>query len=93
MRVDLHINGRPFKQWVFEHADYHEPFCQVGFDEKEKLWKQIIDTCKWKVKPIMSRYPYEMYVTVPARIQPADIDQEEQEQFEKLIIEKLNSEL
>lgn len=93
MRVELYIHGQLYRQWEFEFADYREPFCQVGFDEKENLWAQIIEQCKREVDPVISSNHYEFYINVPARIQPADVDPEEQEQLLNHIIDKQNSSL
>ena len=93
MLVELHIHGHLYRQWQFDFADYREPFCQVGYDEKQKLWAQIIEQCKNEVDPIIRSNPYEFFIMVPARIQPADVDPEEQEQLLNHIIDKQNSSL
>lgn len=85
MQVELHIHGQLYRQWEFHHADYREPFCQVGFDEKETLWARIIEKCKNEVDPVIWSNPHEFYVIVPARIQPADIDPYDQEKFLEII--------
>jgi hypothetical protein len=93
MIVELYIHGQLFRQWEFDLADYREPFCQVGFDEKEQLWARIIEQCKAEVESVTWINPYEFYVIVPAMIQPADVDPEDQEKFLQQIIENQNSSL
>jgi hypothetical protein len=91
----IHTGGSLLRQWHFEFADYREVFCQVGFEEKEKLWDQIKEKCI-NEKGVLSNLlnnPWVMYVIVPARIQPADIDPDENERFLNHIIEKTKSSL
>lgn len=90
MQAELYIRNQLFHTWEFENADYREPFCQVGFEEKQQLWAQIIERCKSDVGPVIWSNPHEFYVIVPARIQPADVDPEEQEIFLQQISEHKN---
>jgi len=93
MTVELYINGRLFQQWDFQHADYHEAFCQVGFAEKERLWEVIKAKCleDIDIQRAILHSAWALYFTIPARIQPADVDPEEQERLLSHIIENKNS--
>lgn len=91
MRVDLYISAKLFHTWEFEHAVYYEALCEVSHEEQKELWARILENCKREVAPIIARYPYEFFVIIPARIQPANVDPEEQEKFLHQIIENQNS--
>lgn len=98
MRVELYIHGQLYLSWEFEHADYRETYCLVGVEEKEQLWAQIIEKCKREVELVICNNPHQFFVTIPARIQPGNVDPEDYENFlleiienEQSIIKKNNS--
>lgn len=85
MHVELYIRGRLFHTWYFDHAKYYDALCEVSHEEEKELWVRILENCKREVEPIITRYPYEFYMLLPARIQPADIDPYDQEKFLEII--------
>lgn len=93
MLVELYISGHLYRQWQFDQANYYEPLCQVTFDEKTELWRRIIDNCKQEVEPVIRSNPHEIYITMPARVQPGDVDPDDYERFIDHIIENKNSSL
>lgn len=90
MRVELYIQGQLFHTWHFDHAQYYEALCEVSHEEEKELWRRVLETCKKEVEPLISIYSYEFHIVVPARIQPADVDPQEQEKFLEQIIENQN---
>jgi hypothetical protein len=90
MLVELYIHGQLYRTWEFDRADYHEPYCLVGIEEKERLWAQIIEKCKAEVGLVIYS-PHTFCFIMPARIQPADVDPEEYEKFLLQIIENEQS--
>lgn len=87
MLVELYIRGRLHRGWLIESIVFYEPICQVTHDERKKLFALIIENCKKDMGSVVLTKPYEFFITVPARIQPADINPEEQEKFLQLLLE------
>lgn len=91
MRVELTIRGLLWHVWEFENADYYDQVCKVNNEERAMLWARVIENCKREVQHIVDIRICEFHIVVPARIQPADVDPEEQEKFLQQIIENQNS--
>lgn len=87
MRIELYISGQLFRTWEFEQVEYYDPLCEVTHQERKMLWDQVIENCKKEVELVISANSYEFFVILPARLQPAEIRPEEQEQFINQLID------
>lgn len=84
MWIELYINGELNRSWFFENGNFKEPFCEAGFEEKRRMWEEIRLKCLLEVSQEIDLYlveRFELIVTVHARIQPADITDQEYQLF------------
>lgn len=91
MFVELHINGELKRNWHFENGNFKEPFCEAGFQEKQRMWNEIKVNCKLSaLEASINLYDvehYEFFVRIRARVQPDDITDEEYQEFLQQVID------
>jgi hypothetical protein len=91
MYVELILNGVVKKLWHYDNADFLEPFCEAGHDERTRLWNKVVNECREDAGGLLFQTPYEMYINIRPRIQPKDISDDEYREFEQMLEENNNN--
>jgi hypothetical protein len=93
MYVELILNGVVKKLWHYDNADFLEPFCEAGHEERNRLWNKVVNECRDNAGGLLFQTSYEMYIVIRPKVQPKDIDDEEYREFERMLEEKRNNNL
>lgn len=88
MYVELIVDGVIKRSWYYENADFFEPFCEAGHEERKAIWNRIVTECRDKASGLIYQAPFEMNFNIKAKIQPKDIPDEEYWEFVRMLEEK-----
>lgn len=84
MYVELIVDGVVKASWYYDHSQFDEIYCEAGIEEKERMWERIRMECEEKAGGYMSGN-YELYFSIPAKVQPKHISDEEYREFERTL--------
>lgn len=91
MYVELIVDGVVKKAWYYENADFDEPFCEAGHEERRAIWNKVVTECQDRASGLIYQVPYEMYINIRPKIQPKDISDEEYWEFVRELEGKQNN--